>query len=219
MRLVPGSLGGYEDPVVDVYGVRGALMPQHILLRAVPHAEEELGLGAAQGAQREKGEDDVDVHVDVEKALIYILKFLFYFPHAARRRRQTVHRLPWARPRAHLGRRKAIPCPRASTDGQMGTTARRRSALSGVATLWELCGTHHRAPPRRKNRARGRRAAWAGSVEAHGSCASYAPNGVVGGAVRGPLRAPEHGRRRDALMLQNCNIRPRPSCTHERVKD
>ena len=193
-------------------------MPQHILLRAVPHAEEELGLGAAQGAQREKGEDDVDVHVDVEKALIYILKFLFYFPHAARRRRQTVHRLPWARPRAHLGRRKAIPCPRASTDGQMGTTARRRSALSGVATLWELCGTHHRAPPRRKNRARGRRAAWAGSVEAHGSCASYAPNSVVGGAVRGPLRAPEHGRRRDALMLQNCNIRPR-RLVHERVKD
>ena len=79
MRLVPGSLGGYEDPVVDVYGVRGALMPQHILLRAVPHAEEELGLGAAQGAQREKGEDDVDVHVDVEKALIYIFKISFLF--------------------------------------------------------------------------------------------------------------------------------------------
>ena len=74
MRLVPGSLGGYEDPVVDVYGVRGALMPQHILLRAVPHAEEELGLGAAQGAQREKGEDDIDV--DVEKAYI-LISFLF----------------------------------------------------------------------------------------------------------------------------------------------
>ena len=74
MRLVPGSLGGYEDPVVDVYGVRGALMPQHILLRAVPHAEEELGLGAAQGAQREKGEDDIDV--DVEKAYI---NFFFIF--------------------------------------------------------------------------------------------------------------------------------------------
>ena len=76
MRLVPGSLGGYEDPVVDVYGVRGALIPQHVLLRAVPHAEEELGLGAAQGAQREKGEDDIDV--DVEKAYI-IINFFFIF--------------------------------------------------------------------------------------------------------------------------------------------
>ena len=51
-------------------------MPQHVLLRAVPHKEEELGLGAAQGAQREKGEDDIDV--DVEKAYINFFFISFH---------------------------------------------------------------------------------------------------------------------------------------------
>ena len=66
-----------------------------------------------------------------------------------------------------------------------------RAALSGVVALRELCGTHHRAPPGRKNRARSPTAAWAGSTEAHEPCASYAANSVVNGAARGALGARE----------------------------
>ena len=54
-------MGCNKEAVVDMYGMRGALMPQHVLLRAVPHAEGQVGRQAARGAQRKTGEDDVDV--------------------------------------------------------------------------------------------------------------------------------------------------------------
>jgi hypothetical protein len=43
---------------MDVYGVRGALMPQHVLLRAVSHKEGEVGPRAARGEQLAGWEDD-----------------------------------------------------------------------------------------------------------------------------------------------------------------